>query len=92
MGRFKIVIEDITIGFLTDEGEIISDNPFLRKLAASIKELTTLEVVRGDGDAFGQVVKTVKLGDPGYLGEMIEELLEAGYGIAPDIGSTKDVV
>jgi hypothetical protein len=56
-----------------------------------VKELVTFDLVRGK-DAIGGVKKIVRLGDKGYVGAVIGELLEAGYGIAPDIGSTKDVV
>ena len=72
---YSIVIEDVIVGILTDEGKIVSDNPFL-------KQFGNLEIILPVGDQAGQVV-VVKPGDSDYIPAVVEELEEAGYGVVP---------
>ena len=91
MGRFRIDIDSEIVGFLTDEGEFISDNPSIKRFSKRVKKIGTFEMVHGKG-AVGWVRKTVKTGDAGYVSAVIEKLLDAGYGVAPDTGCTEIVV
>ena len=81
----------VKLGFLTDEGEFISDNPFIKRFAKRVKKIETFEMVSGK-DAVGWVRKTVKPGDTGYVSAVIEGLLDAGHGVGPDTGCTEIVL
>ncbi len=73
---YRIVIEGLTVGILTDQGEIQSSNPFLQQRFARV------EVVVPVGDEAGQA-RVVGPGDKDFIPGVVEELEEAGYGVVP---------
>ena len=73
-----IVVTGITVGTLTETGEIRSDDPFLKSFAKRVMELQT--IVHGDGVCD---VITVRPGDPGYIPVVVDALEEEGYGVVP---------
>ena len=78
----KIVINEDVVGELSDDGEIITDDIWLKKLAASIKrrKLTDLRSRETkQGHYFYRT--TVKKGDPGYVSVVAGVLLDNGYGL-----------
>ncbi|MFC1999191.1 hypothetical protein ACFLXE_00345 [Chloroflexota bacterium] len=79
----RIVIEDVTVGTLTEEGKIVSENPFLKALAQNCIELQAIE----HDDAVGRV-RTVTVGQDGYLPAVVDVLEEEGYGVVADVSST----
>ena len=77
-----IVVEGITVGTLTDKGEIRSNDPFLKSFAKRVARIHT--IVHGDG---WLNVTTVRSGDPGYLPAVVDALEEEGYGVVPGTGT-----
>lgn len=78
----KILIDKDIVGELTDDGEIITNDIWLKKLADKIKhqELTDLRSRKTKHGLYGYLV-TVKKGDPGYVSAMANILLDNGYGL-----------
>lgn len=78
----KIVINDDDVGELTNDGEIVTDDIWLKKLADKIKrrKLTDLRS-RETKQGHYFYLTTVKKGDPGYVSVVAEVLLDNGYGL-----------
>jgi hypothetical protein len=72
---YYIVIENLRVGVLSDDGKIVSDNPFL-------PEIGDVEVVIPEGDQAG-VLKRLRPGDRDYIPGVVDVLEEAGYGVVP---------
>ena len=69
---YSIVIENMPVGILTDEGKTISEFPFVTNPGK-------IEIVTLVGDDAGQV-RTVGPGDKDYIPWVVEEV---GYGVIP---------
>lgn len=78
----KIVIDKDVVGELTDDGEIITNDIWLQKLASRIRhqKLTDLQSRKTVHGHYGYLV-TVQKGDPGYVSVVAEILLDNGYGL-----------
>ena len=78
----KIVIDKDVVGELTDDGDIITDDIWLKKLACRIKrqKLTDLGSRKTEHGLYGYLVK-VRKGDPGYGSAVANILLDNGYGL-----------
>ena len=78
----KNVIDKDVVGELTDDGEIITDDIWLKKLSGRIKKrkLTDLRSRKvKQGHYF--YLTAVKKGDPGIYTAVAEILLDNGYGL-----------
>ena len=78
----KIVIDKDVVWELTDDGEIITDDIPLKKLAASIKHRTLSDLIskKGNKGHYFYIAK-VKKSDPNYYTAVAEILLDNGYGL-----------
>ena len=78
----KIVLDRDIIGELTDDGDIITDDIWLKKLADRInrQKLTDLRSRKTEHGLYGYLV-TVRKGDPGYVSALVEILPDNGYGL-----------
>lgn len=78
----KIVIDKDVIGELTDDGEIITSDTWLQKLADKIhrQKLTDLRSRKTKRGLYGYLT-TVKKDDVGYVSAVAEILLDNGYGL-----------
>lgn len=78
----KIVIDKDVIGELTDDGEIITSDTWLQKLADKTRrqKLTDLRSKKTkQGHYF--FLTMVSKGDAGYVSAVAEILLDNGYGL-----------
>ena len=82
--RIGIHICDETVGYLTDEGELISENPTIKRLARRVKRVQTTELIRGKKGTVGLRLITVERAHPAYVGAVIERLLDAGYDLTAE--------
>lgn len=78
----RIAIDEDTVGELSDDGEITTDDPYLVKQVDKIKHqrLTDLRS-RKTKQRFCFYSITVKKGDPGYVSVIADILLDDGYGL-----------
>jgi hypothetical protein len=78
----KIVIDKDVVGELTEEGEIITNDLWLQKLADKIRcqKLTSLRSIKTKQGLYGHLVE-VKRGDAGYVSAVANILLDNGYGL-----------
>jgi len=72
---YYIVVEDVRLGTLTDDGKIVSDNPFLQGIGS-------VEVIIPEGDQAG-ILKRSQPGDRDYIPWVVDMLEEVGYGVVP---------
>jgi len=79
----QIVIDEDVVGELTDDGEIVTDDPCLAKLARSLRgrKFHELMAVHLDGKLFGGKAVVLKKGDFGYPVVVANILLDNGYGL-----------
>jgi len=78
----KILIDKDIVGELSDDGEIVTNDIWLKKLANKRKhqKLTMLRVRKTKHGLYGYLV-AVKKGDPGYVGAIANILLDNGNGL-----------
>jgi len=78
----KIVINDEVLGEFTDDGEIVTDDIWLKKLANKIsnQKLTDFRTKKTKQGHYSYIVKATK-GNPGYYSAIAELLLDNGYGL-----------
>lgn len=78
----KIVLGSEVVGELTDDGEIMTEDVWLKKLRTAIKhhKLEDLRSKKGKEGLYFYVVKLQK-GDAGYYSTVANILLDKGYGL-----------
>jgi len=79
--NMKIVINDEVVGELTEYGEIITDDIYLKELADKIggQNPVNLRSRRTKQCHYFYIAETKK-GDPDYRGTVADILLDNGYG------------
>jgi len=78
----KIVVDKEVVGELTDDGEIITDDICLNRLADTMKKrrFEDIERVEGKEGTYYRLI-TVKKGDASYASAVSSFLLDNGYGL-----------
>ena len=78
----KIVIDKDVVGKLTDDGEIITSDIWLQKLADRIRRQKLIDLrSRKTGHGHYGYLVTVQKGKPRYISAVVEILLDNGYGL-----------
>lgn len=82
MTNMKIVVDEEIVGELTEEGDIITDDITLQKLALRIKGEKFDDMRRrgNKGKLYFSLIKVGK-GDKSYCSAVAELLLDEGYGL-----------
>ena len=83
MDKVIIMLDNDNVGELTDEGDIISDDTCLKKIAFKIKGKKLIDMRSrrdGEGELYFTGMKTGK-GDKGYCDVVAELLIDEGYCI-----------
>jgi len=83
MANLKIVLDEDMVGEITEEGDIITDDINLQKLAAKIKSKKFDYMISRRGKNDGLYFYCLKLskGDKGYYSAVADLLLDEGYGL-----------
>jgi len=78
-----VVVEGVTVGTLSEDGKLHSNDPFLKRFAKRVAKIET--IVHGNG--WLRVI-SVRPGDPEYVPAVVDALEEEGYGVVPEPGTS----